>query len=252
MSAGLIVDIVLVVITILVIIKFTIKGFFSSILDVCKLALSLLIAYLVRIPIAKLFCSIFMNKVMYGVVEKSINAYLESDFSKVGILIDIDSLVTEKTGFLEKFLVKFGFDYESFSVQFDGISQKTGDELASSIDSISLNLGGAIAMLLSVVLALIIAFVVAYIALIILAKVLENLTKFDGIKQANRILGAVVGVIIAVLILWGASMGLLALVEFVHPVAPNVINPDLTEKSMIVGIFKNINLIDFIKSKIYK
>ena len=252
MNPGLIIDIVLLVLSVLIIIKFALKGFFSSVLDVCKLGISLIISFVVRMPIAKLLSKLFMKKAMYGVVENSLNAYLESDFSKVGIIIDIESLFLEKASFLEKFLPKFGLDYESFKNEFAGLSQKTGDELAGSIDSISSNLGGAIALLISVVISLIVVFVISYVALIILAKVLENLTKFDGVKQVNRWLGVALGVVVSLLIMWGVSMGLLALVEFVGPVAPNVINPDLTEKSMIVGIFKNINLIDFIKSKIYK
>lgn len=250
MSIGLVVDIVLLAITIFVIIKFTVKGFFSSVLDVCKLGASVLVAFLVRVPVAKLFCALFMNKAMYKVVESSLNAFLSDD--KLKITIDIASLLVEDkhTGFFEKFLPRYGLNYEKFITEFEQL--KGAEDPGPLVHSLSENLGGAAAMIISIALALIVTFVISYIALIIVAKLLENLTKFEGVKQANRWLGLVVGVIISLLIMWGVSMGLLALVEFVGPLAPNVINSDLTEKSMIVGIFKNINLIDFIKNKIYK
>lgn len=250
MNAGLIVDIVLLVLAIFIIIKFTLKGFFSSVLDVCKLGISAIVAYLVRVPIAKLICSLFMDNVMYKAIESSLNAYLAEDISKISI--DITTLAEKTPEFFEKFLSKFGLDYEKFFSELNMLTTRQYDDPAQLVSSISANVGGAVAMLISVVITLIAVFIVSYIILIIAARILNNLTKFDGVKQANRWLGAAVGVLVALLIMWALSMGLLALVEFVGPLAPNVINSDLTEKSMIVGIFKNINLIDFIKSKIYK
>lgn len=246
MNAGLIVDICLVVLTAFIIIKFTIKGFFSSVMDVAKLFLSVLIAFLVRTPVSKLFCSLFMDKAMHSVVESSLNAYLESDASKISF--DITNLAESAPEFFEKFLTRFGLDYDRFV---SDLNELTTNHNPDMVEPLAQNVGGAASMLLSLVLALIVGFIVVYLILIIVAKLLENLMKFDGVKQANRWLGALVGVIISLLIMWGVTMGLEALVEFVGPVAPNVITSDLTERSMIVGIFKHISLVDFIKSKIY-
>ncbi len=247
MSPGLIIDICLVAVSAFIIIKFTLKGFFSSILDVCKLGLSAIIAYIVRIPIAKLFSSLFMERAMKSVVNTSLEAYLNTDLAKISI--DISALHESTPEFFEKFLSHFGLDYEKF---FADLSDLTQNQNREAIDPIVDNLGPAIAMLLSIVLALIVGFVVSYIALIIIAKLLENLTKFDGIKTANRWLGFALGVVISLLIMWLVSMGLLALVEFVSPVAPNIISSNLTEGSMIVGLLENLSIIDLIKNQIYK
>ena len=249
MNFGLIIDITLVVLAIFIIIRFTIKGFFSSVLDVCKLFLSAIIAYLVRIPIAKLFSSLFMEKAMKSLVKGSIEAYLDSDLAKISI--DITTLyeqLNKTPEFFEKFLTRFGLDYERFFADLNDLTQNKNTEV---IEPIVDNLGPAVALLLSTVLALIVAFVVLYIVFIIVAKLLENLTKFDGVKTANRILGLVIGLVLSVLVMWLVSMGVIALVEFVSPVAPNIISPELAEGSMIIDIFKNLNIIDLIKSKIY-
>ena len=110
MNFGIIVDIALLVIAIFIIIKFTIKGFFSSILDVCKLGLSAIIAYIVRMPLAKLFSSLFMKNAMKSVVKTSCEAYLNTDLAKISI--DISALHEQTPEFFEKFLTKFGLDYE--------------------------------------------------------------------------------------------------------------------------------------------
>jgi hypothetical protein len=47
------------------------------------------------------------------------------------------------------------------------------------------------------------------------------------------------------------SLGVIALVEFVSPVAPNIISPELADGSMVVDIFRKLNIIEFIKGKIY-
>ena len=246
MNFGIIVDIALLVIAIFIIIKFTIKGFFSSILDVCKLGLSAIIAYIVRMPLAKLFSSLFMKNAMKSVVKTSCEAYLNTDLAKISI--DISALHEQTPEFFEKFLTKFGLDYEKF---FADLNTFTQERTAESIDPIVENLGPAIALLLSMVIALIVAFAVSYVVLIIVAKLLENLTKFEGVKSANRWLGLALGVVVSLLIMWLVSMGIIALVEFVSPVAPNIISPELADGSMVVDIFKKLNIIEFIKGKIY-
>lgn len=246
MNFGVVIDIALLVIAIFIIIKFTIKGFFSSILDVCKLGLSAIIAFIVRMPLAKLFSSLFMKNVMKSVVKTSCEAYLNTDLAKISI--DISALHEQTPEFFEKFLTKFGLDYEKF---FADLNTFTQERTTESIEPIVDNLGPAIALLVSMVIALIAAFVVSYIVLIIVAKLLENLTKFDGVRTANRWLGFAVGVVVSLLIMSLVSLGVIALVEFVSPVAPNIISPELADGSMVVDIFRKLNIIEFIKGKIY-
>ncbi len=246
MNPSTILDIALVVFATLIIIKFTVEGFFSSVLDLCKGFLAIVIAYLMRITIARLFFSFFMKKAMGALVWKSLELYSSQDIESLGI--DIKALQENNPEIFEKFLTKFGLDYPKFLNDFEAFFVNGNKE---AMDTLADNVGGAIAMLLSTILALFAGLILAYVLLSILVYLLLKLTKFEGVKTANRWLGFALGVVIAFLVLWGITMALQLLVQFVGPILPQYISSDLTEGSMVVGIFKYISPIEFIKNLIY-
>ncbi|MBO5379673.1 MAG: CvpA family protein [Clostridia bacterium] len=245
MSAGLVIDLCLLIVAAYIIIKFTVKGFVSSILDASKLVLSVFISFIVRVPVARFFCSLFMDRVMFGAVESSLEAYLESDTAK--ITIDITSLAKNTPEFFEKLLTKFELDYPLFISDLDKLIEDKSPEV---IPSLAENIGGACAFLISIAIALIVVFIIAFAALSLLSKLLSKITEFDGVKSANKWLGALIGVILSVIIMWGVTEGLLALTAFVDPLSGGKIE-EIINGSMVVGIFKHISIIDIIKNKIY-
>lgn len=245
MSAGLVIDLCLLIVAAYIIIKFTVKGFVSSILDASKLILSVFISFIVRVPVARFFCSLFMDRVMSGAVESSLEAYLESDTAK--ITIDITSLAKNTPEFFEKLLTKFELDYPLFISDLDKLIEDKSPEV---IPSLAENIGGACAFLISIAIALIVVFIIAFAALSLLSKLLSKITEFDGVKSANKWLGALIGVILSVIIMWGATQGLLALSEFIDPLSGGKLE-EIINGSMVVGIFKHISIIDIIKNKIY-
>lgn len=245
MSAGLVIDLCLLILSSYIIIKFTVKGFVMSILDVCKLVLSLFIAYIVRVGVAKFFCSLFMDGVMIGAIEKSLNAYIESDTSKIAI--DITSLAQNTPEFFEKLLTRFGLDYESFILDLNVlISEKS----SAVVPSLAENVGGACAFLVSIAISLVVVFVIAFALLTLIAMLISKIAEFDGVRKANRWLGALLGVILSILVMWGITQGILALTTFIDPLSGGKFE-EMINGSMAVGIFKHINLIEIIKNKIY-
>lgn len=246
MSASTIIDIVLCSFAVLIILKFTLKGFFCSLLDLTKAILSLAIAFLLRIPVANLFNDWFMENAMVSLVKKSLNAFWENDPTNMGI--DVKALQDKTPEFFEKFLTHFSLDFDKFVEEFDVFFNQND---SSVIDSLAKNIGGAIATLLSVIMAFVAVTFVAYIVLSIAFALLSHLKNFEGVKTADRLLGLALGVLIAIVVMWGATQGVLFVVEFIGPSFPNYINDELIENSMVVSIFKNLNLIEFIKDKIY-
>lgn len=245
MSAGLVIDLCLLILSAYIIIKFTVKGFVKSILDVAKLVLSLFVAYIVRIPVAKFFCSLFMDRVMIGAVQKSLEAYIESDTAKIAI--DITSLAKNTPEFFEKLLTRFDLDYNKFVSDLDAI---VGEKNPEVIPSLAQNVGGACAFLISIAISLVVAFVVAFALFTLIAMLISKIAEFDGVKKANKWLGALLGAVLSVIIMWGVTQGLLALTEFIDPLSGGKIE-EIINGSMAVGIFKHLNLIEIIKIQIY-
>ena len=245
MSAGLVIDICLLIVAAYVVIKFTVKGFVQSILDVAKLVLSVLITFIIRTPVAKFFCSLFMDKIMVGVIEKSLTAYVESDTAKIAI--DITSLASNTPEFFEKLLTRFDLDYQKFTEDLEVLIQTKSPDVVKPLAE---NVGGACAFLISVAIALIVVFIIAFAALSLIAKLLSKITEFDGVKKANKWLGALIGILLSVIIMWGATQVFLALVAFIDPLSGGKFE-EIINGSMVVGIFKHLSIIDLIKNKIY-
>ncbi len=236
MNISTIVDIVLCSFAVLIILKFSIKGFVCSLLDLAKAILSLAIAFLLRIPLANLFNDLFMKNAIIGVLEKSLNGFLENDPTKV----TIDLSVLNKTPqFFEKFLTHFGLDFEKFKQEFELFFNQND---ASVIESLAENVGGAMATVLSTIIAFVALLLTSYIALTIIFAFVSHLRRFDGVKTADRLLGIALGVAISITVLWGCTQGIL----FAGRLLPDYINEDTMGKSMVVSIFKNLNLVDFI------
>ena len=246
MNPSTIVDIVLLSFSVLIIIKFTVEGFFSSVLDLCKGFLAIVTAYLMRIAIANLFMSLFMKKAMVSLVTSSLELYFNQNAELTGI--DIEALQNSTPELFEVVLTKFGLDYPKFLSDFEEFFINGNKNVLSSLAE---NVGGAIAMLLSLALALFVGLIISYIIFSIIVHFVLKLTKFDGVKKANRWLGLLLGTIIAFFVMWGATVLIQLAVQILGPMLPQYFHSNLTEGSMIIGIFKHISPAELIKNLIY-
>lgn len=241
MNVSTIVDIVLCSLAVLIVLKFSIKGFVCSLLDLAKAILSLAIAFLLRIPLANLFNDLFMENAIIGVLKDSLKGFSENDPAK--IKIDL-SVLNNTPQFFEKFLTHFGLDFEKFKQELELFYNQ--DDI-SVVDSLAENVGGAMATVLSTIIAFVALLLGSYIALTIIFAFISHLRKFDGVKTVDRILGVALGMVIAITVLWGCTQGIL----FAGRLLPDYINEDTMGKSMVVSIFKNLDLVDFIMDRFY-
>lgn len=230
-----IIDIVLLVVGILIILKFTISGFLKSLLSTCKLLVSVAIAFLLRVPVAHLFGNIFFDGFF---VNGIYNALRDNDTtSSLVSLLYNDSYATVLAKF-EVDTVKLGQDMALLQ------GGERSDEL---LWSISQNAGSGFSLMVCSVIAVILIFIVSLIGLSLLMPIIEKITTaFDGVKTANRVLGLAFGVIIATLTLWGISLGLYAVISYIGPFTQGAFDVQTLDRSMILGFFRKINLIDWL------
>ena len=231
MMASVIFDIVLLVFAILIIVKFSIKGFVRSLLDVAKIALSLTLAFLLRFPVARLFDSWFMDGIMIDVVKNSLIASVENDLPRV--YIDVMGFPDVFKDFLKDYsldLDKFNSDIAAFS---------NGD--TDVIDSLANNAGGALATLASTVIAFAIVLVISYIILSIVFYFISHLRRFEDVKTADRIFGIILGVIVACFSLWMFAKMALWVMGIITSVLPEYKNNDFADRSMVVSFTEYIN-----------
>ncbi|MBQ7907475.1 MAG: CvpA family protein [Clostridia bacterium] len=243
---NIIIDIAMLVIAVIIIIKFTVTGFFRSVLDSCKLIISVVLALVLRVPVANLLGSLFFKNAIVGWVSTSLTSFCESNGQTASIFFTLYD--GNESNFYNSILVKFGADIEQLSADFDSLAEgKT-----SVIPSLSENIGGAMSSMICSIIAVLGVFLISLIILSLIVPLLDKLTCFDGIKSVNRLLGFVIGVVIAALVLWGMSLGLYTLSSYVGPFTAGYLDKETIDKSLIVGFFNKLNVLGWISMLIQK
>jgi uncharacterized membrane protein required for colicin V production len=240
MSTGLIIDIILLVIAIITIIRYTCKGAVKAVFSFAKTFIALLLAYVLRKPTATLINTLFMEKSITGWVYDSLCS------ASQGIKpdgIDLVKLYNDMPTFFTKVLSGFGLDAEGIEAAFNSIPGATEAE----ITAVSENIGTSIATMLSTIIGFVAVFLIALLVLTIVVHILDKLTHLPIINFANKLLGAAIGVLVSLLIIW--VVGIIAgfLVNYIGPLVPDVFNEGLIEESFVLRTMKNAQLMDTLK-----
>ncbi|MBR2024622.1 MAG: CvpA family protein [Clostridia bacterium] len=231
-SPSLIVDIILGVICICVIVKYSIKGFLKTILDLARLAVSVILAIMFRGVVAKLLNDLFMTNVIHDWVYNS----LTSKVAGLSETVDFVRIYEDAPQFYSEVLALFDLDFAEFEMAIKELS-------AENVENVTNMIANPLATMLSTLIAVIAIFIVSMIVLFFVVKLLNNLTKIKLVNVINRILGVALGIILASVIVWLLSILLQVLVETIGPMYPDIFNSSLTEDSMIINILKEAGLL---------
>lgn len=243
MSASLILDIALLAIAIFIILKYAFEGFLKSVLNFLRLALSVILAFALRNPIAELFNNWFMK----GAIVNWVNSSILQANAGENPAVNFIKIYNETPIFYTNVLTHFGLDTATLDKQIAEANTEQGAQaLAETI-------GTPIATMLSTILAVLVVFIVAMIALTIVVKLLNCITKISGIKLINRLLGIALGVAIAIVGIWGLSILIKTLVDMLGPMYPEVFNQELIDNSMVLGFIDSLginSLVENVKQQI--
>lgn len=228
MAAGIIIDITLSIVALLLIIKYTLKGFFATILDGAKGFVAAILAYLLRIPVAKLFDAWFMRDGIVNWVNNSLVASVEGNDT----FMDFIALYKNVPWLFNSFLANFGLG---------DVSALEGMETASydRIYDISYEIGSSISYALSMALALVVLFIIIYVSLILVVGLLDDLVEASSLGKINRILGFLWGVAVSFALIWISSFVLELLSDITNGFWGGLTREDLN-RSMLLGMVNAI------------
>ncbi|MBQ8392504.1 MAG: CvpA family protein [Clostridia bacterium] len=243
MNPSLIIDIALCVISLILIIRYTCKGAIRSILSYIKVFLAMGIAYMLRNPVASLINKMFMQDAITNWVQESLYATakgMETDG------VNFVELYQDTPAFFTNILSKFGMDLEGFDSAIAGLPYASDEQ----ITALSENIGASVSLMLSMLMGIVIVFILALIILTVLVNVLDKVAKLPGLNFVNRLLGACIGVLISLTIIWATSGIVTLAVNYVGPIFPEIFNEELIDNSVILRLLKGTNLTEIIKSYI--
>ena len=243
MSISLIIDLALCLISIVLIIRYTCKGAVRSILSYVKVFLAIGLAFVLRNPVATLLNKMFMTDSVTDWVHNSLVASASGTETNG---LNIVELYQNTPSFFTNILSKFGIDLTDFDAAIEALPYASEEQIAE----LSANIGGSIALMLSTILAVVIVFVLAIIVLTVIINLIDKAVKLPGLNFVNRVLGAVIGVLISITVIWAVSGIATLVVNYVGPIAPETINQDIIDNSVILKMFKDSRLTEKILSYI--
>ena len=243
MNISSVIDIVLVILTVTLVIRYTIKGAVKSIFSFVKTFLAIAVAYLFRNPVAKLINEMFMGNWVRGWVYDSLYASARGGEIKGINFVN----VYEKTPkFFTNILSKFDMDLSGFDEAILSLPQATDDQ----IGVLANNIGSSVSLLLSMILGMIVIFILSLLVLTFIINLFDKVTRLPVLNFVNRVLGAVIGLLISAMVIWAVNGVITMLITFVGPMAPNTFNEDIINNSYILSMLKDTNLVELIKSYI--
>ena len=243
MNISTIIDIALVVLTIILVIRYTAKGAVKSIFSFVKTFLAIGIAYFTRNQVAQLLDGLFMNNAITGWVYNSLYASARGTGDSG---IDFVQIYKDTPVFFTNILTKFGIDLTGFDEMISALPYATDEQLSE----LAANIGSSISLLLSMIIGMVVVFILAIIVLTLIVNLLDKLTKLPVLNFVNRLLGAVVGLLISLTVIWAVNGIFTLLITYVGPMAPETLNQSIIDNSVILRLLKETNLVEMIKSYI--
>ena len=237
-----------------IIIRHSIRGFLNSFISVIKTLLAPFLAVVFNLPLARLISGWFFTTPAKGWIKDWLLSTEQVTLENGEIAYKVHAFFDGIPKFVVDFILQSGEEDFSgrhmMSEHFSGLGEGV-DPLPATLEEIDLIsdfLGNRLALGISIVIAFIIIFVVAEIFFLIFGKILNRiLKKAVIIKRINIALGAVVGILLAILVVWVISFGIGRLFMFGAHYYANVFKDSIVENTIVLKFFVKNDLWEVIK-----
>ncbi len=208
------------------------KGFIKSIIGIVIVIAAIFGSVQFSPALAKKMNDKFIHKSVVSVAKDAIPR------------VDTETLVNEMPSAFKKVLDRFGTKPEDIKELFENSDPNETEE--QKRDRIAEKMGAPLAKAISKALAFLIVFALLYVVLLIASLIICALVKLPILKAADKLLGALLGGASGLLLAWGISLAICALLPHLSVLYEGVIPETVIENSIVVkflGKFDPFNLI---------
>lgn len=224
---GIFVDIFFVVVSLIIIIVCTARGFVKTAIQLVSFILSLVIAILFCSQLAGFIAEKWLDRPITDKVEEKIASLAQK---ADGVTYDLSSLFGEKQPEFFDLLTRYRADKGALEQDYGTITDGT----QSTVRDISKRVSAPIVKVLSYVIAFAILFIGSALILLIVSAILNSVAKLPVLKQLNGFLGFLCGVILAAAFVFVFSTVAVYLFEKLAVVYPDTIPSTLKEDSIFL------------------
>lgn len=159
--------------------------------------------------------------------------------------VEADTLVNEMPSAFKKVLDRFGTKPEDVKALFATENASKTEEEKREI--IAEKMGAPLAKAISKALAFLIVFAVLYIVLLIASLIICAVVKLPLLKTADKLLGAILGGASGLMLAWGISIAICALLPHLSVLYEGVVPETVIDNSILVKFLGNFDPFSLIK-----
>ena len=225
---SLVFDIIIVLAAIAAICRGISKGFIKSVMHFASIIVALVCVYYFTQPVAAWLGEQFVSDSVTSITEESLGGIVNAGSER----LDIDTVLSDRPDALTEIAERFSCDLDELTQYYKGFLANESTDTA--ISELSAKIAAPAVNAISSVLAAILVFVAAMLACAIITWVLDLIFKLPVLKQLNKVLGTVFGLLSAVLTVWvlaNISVGLIGALESVRA---DLFNDSVIEHSLIL------------------
>ena len=159
--------------------------------------------------------------------------------------IDTEKLVNDMPSAFKKVLDRFGTQPEDIKALLESSDANATEE--QKRDMIAEKMGAPLAKTISKALAFLIVFAVLYLVLFVASIIICAVVKLPVLKAADKLLGAALGGVSGLLLAWGISIAICALLPHLSVLYEGVVPETVIENSIVVKFLGNFDPFNIIK-----
>lgn len=236
---NLILDGLILVVCIVTVILGAKRGFIKSVMGVCTLIVSLLVAYTFTPDVS----AYIEKQPMITGISDSITETLKSLSKNESGTYDLEKLFTDMPDAFQQILQRYDADTDTLT---DAVPPTASSE-EDAVDTLSRIIAEPVAGTISDVLAFLGLFTACVIVLKLLTWILDLIFQLPVLKTANTMLGLLVGIVCAFLWAWVLSSLLATLIHAMSSISPELFSDSLVDNTVVLRFFRDNNLNDMIQ-----
>lgn len=208
------------------------KGFTRSVMGIAVVAIAIIGSINISPKFAPYINEKFVREPVISIAEDSVSKLLSDS-------VDVDTLIDEQPQAFLSVLKRFGVEADDIKNLFNSSeNEETDDE---KVKRIAEHIGSPIAAALSKAVSFIIVFIVLLIVLFIAAFILTLVVKLPVLKVADKLMGGVLGAVMGILLCWGLSLAICALMPHLAVLYEGTVPESVIENSIVVKYLGGID-----------
>ncbi len=212
------------------------RGFIKSIMGIVVVIVAIVGSVQLNPVLSEAVNEKFVEKAVINVAKDAVGGIVSDGLT-------IKDHLNEKSEVLTKTLSDFGVKLDIVS---DAVEENPNANNEEMVDIIAVRIGEPLALKISKAAAFIVSFVVLYLLLLIVSLIICGVAKLPVIRTANKLLGGILGAATGILLAWGLSVALSALMPQLAKLY-EAVPATVIENSIVVKFLGSIDPTGLIK-----